>query len=215
MAYSNRIALVAGATGLIGRLLIQKLLDSPNYSRVRVLVRKPIDLQHPKLEVITFDFDKPDSSLLIADDVYCTLGTTMKKAGSAEAFERVDYHYPLTIAKLSQQNGAKRFSIVTAMGADAKSLFYYNRVKGRIETALKDIGFEGLFIFRPSLLLGDRAEQRFGEKLGSGFMKTFDFLIPSKYKGIEAAKVANAMAAITTSSVNGVVVYESDVLQEF
>jgi uncharacterized protein YbjT (DUF2867 family) len=112
-------------------------------------------------------------------------------------------------------NGAKRFAIITAMGADIKSGIYYNRVKGEVEDTLRGLGYESLLIFRPSLLLGNRPEKRTGERIGERFMKLLKPLIPTKYRAVEAQKVANAMALITASSVRGTVVYESDILQEF
>ena len=127
----------------------------------------------------------------------------------------MDYTYPYEIAKIGLANGAKRFAIITAMGADSKSLFYYNRVKGDIEENLKKLGYETLLIFRPSLLVGHRSESRFGEKLGERISKFLKPLIPVKYRAIEAKKVAKAMAAITSSNVKGTLVYESDVMQEF
>ena len=212
---SQKIALVIGGSGLIGKILIQKLLESDRYAKVRILVRSKFSLQHPKLEVIIFNFDAPDMNLIVADDVYCCLGTTMKKAGSKENFYKVDYLYPIQTAEAAFKNGTKRFSIVTSMGADATSVFYYNQVKGEIEEALKRIKFESLFIFRPSLLLGQRPETRLGEKIGEKLAKLFKPIIPSKYKAIEAEKVAKAMLSITTSSIKGIAIYESDVLQEF
>lgn len=215
MSVEKRTALVVGATGLVGLLTVDELLASEKYSKVKVLVRKPFPKQHAKLEAILFDFDQPDAALIQADDVYCCLGTTMKKAGSKAAFYQVDYTYPHEIAQMSLTNGAKRFAIVTAMGADKNSSIYYNRVKGEIETSLRDLGFETLLIFRPSLLLGNRPEKRMGEQIGEAVMKFFSPLIPQKYRAIEASKIARAMVLITSSGVKGNVVYESDVLQEF
>jgi uncharacterized protein YbjT (DUF2867 family) len=167
------------------------------------------------LEVIIFDFDNIDSSKVVADDVFCCLGTTMKKAGSRSEFYKVDFNYPLQIAKAALSNQAKRFAIVSAMGANSSSLIYYNRVKGEIEGSLKQLNFESLLIFRPSLLVGERNEQRFGEKMGERLSKMLNPLIPAKYQAIEAQKVANAMVLITASNVKGNLVYESDILQEF
>jgi uncharacterized protein YbjT (DUF2867 family) len=215
METKQQTALIVGATGLVGQLLVQKILESNEYSLVRVLVRRPIHWKHEKLSVIVQDFDAFTPEHIKADHVYCTLGTTMKKAGSAEAFYKVDYEYPLAIAKIAHQNGTRRFSIVTALGADSQSMFYYNRVKGQIEESLRKIGFETLLIFRPSLLLGDRSEQRLGERVGVWFANVFKKLIPNKYRGVQAAQVAQAMLTITTSSVGGSLVYESDLLQEF
>ncbi len=211
----KRIAVVVGATGLIGSWVVEKLLKSNKYHQVRVLTRKMLLINDPHLESIIFDFDNPSPDLVWGDDIFCCLGTTMAKAGSKEAFYKVDFVYPVQIAAMALANGAKRFAIVTAMGADSKSAIYYNRVKGEVEDALKDLGYKSLLIFRPSLLLGNRTEKRIGERIGEQFMKLFKPLIPGKYRAVEAEKVAAAMVLITTSSVQGTVVYESDILQEF
>src|SRR5690606_33293472 len=126
---------------------------------------------HPKMEVIIDDFKDLSHSRdkLQADHVYCCLGTTMKKAGSKEAFYAVDFHYPLEIAKYSQQQGASQFFLISALGANIKSKIFYNKVKGEIEVAVSSIPFQGINIFRPSLILGKRNEKRFGEDLAKVF----------------------------------------------
>lgn len=210
-----KTALVIGATGLIGDLLTHRLTESPAYERVKVLVRKPLTWQHPRLQETQFDFDRPNGLLTRADDVFCCLGTTMKKAGSRGAFRQVDYQYPLEVARLSLANGAQRFAIVTAMGADTESTFFYNRVKGEVERDLTALRFPTLLIFRPSLLLGNRTENRFGERLAEGAMRLFSPLIPTKYKGVEASKVANAMLTTMQQGLTGKHVYESDQLQAY
>jgi len=215
MTSEKRSALVIGATGLVGAKVVAKLLASEKYSHVKVLTRKPFTGSHPKLESIIFDFDHPDVALVEADDIFCCLGTTMKKAGSKDAFYLVDYTYPMEVAKIALANGAKRFAIITAMGADYTSLFYYNQVKGKVEESLRKLGYETLLIFRPSLLVGARQESRFGEKAGEWLSKLFRFVIPAKYRAIEADKVAEAMVSITSSNVKGTLVYESDLMQEF
>lgn len=215
MTSEKRSALVIGATGLVGAKVVAKLLSSDKYAHVKVLARKPYPSSHSKLESIVFDFDHPDSSLIQADDVFCCLGTTMKKAGSKEAFYKVDFTYPSEVAKLALANGAKRFAIITAMGADRTSMFYYNRVKGEMEESLRSMGYETLLIFRPSLLVGERSETRFGERAGEWIAKLFRFMIPVKYRAINADKVAEAMVSITSSNVKGTLVYESDLMQEF
>ncbi len=215
MTSEKRTALVIGGTGLVGRKVVANLLASEKYSQVIVFARKPFDLNHPKITPVIFDFDNPDPALVKADDIFCCLGTTMKKAGSKAAFYRVDYVYPYEIAQMALANGAKRFAIITAMGANHKSIFYYNRVKGDIEEKLKQLGYETVLIFRPSLLLGHRSEARLGEKIGERLAQFFKPIIPAKYRAIEAEKVAKAMVSITSSNVKGTLVYESDVMQEF
>ena len=210
-----KTALVVGATGLIGNHLTHKLVNHPAYSSVKVLVRKPMDFQHPKLEQIVVDFDNLDVALVKADDVFCCLGTTMKQAGSKEAFYKVDFEYPFETALAALQNGAKQFLIVTAMGADAQSMFYYNRVKGEIEQALANLGFPTLIIFQPSLLLGERKESRSGEGIASVLMKGLDFLIPAKYKAIKGETVANAMITLAQRGHKGKRVVTSAEMQSF
>ncbi len=210
-----KTALIVGATGLIGGHLTRKILNHPSYSKVKVFVRKPLDLQHLKLEQIVVDFDKLNASLVLADDIFCCLGTTMKQAGSKEAFYKVDYTYPLEVATSALANGAKQYMIVTAMGADAQSMFYYNRVKGEIEKALTDLDYPALIIFRPSLLLGERKESRSGEGFATIIMKTFDFLIPAKYKAIKGETVADAMLAMAQKGVTGKEIILSEKMQGF
>ncbi len=215
---NSKSALVIGATGLIGNLLTHQLVDSSFYDKIKVLVRRPLAWQHPRLQEVNFDFDRPNGLLTQAEDVFCCLGTTMKKAGSADAFKRVDYQYPLDIARLSLDNGAKQFAIVTAMGADVGSTFFYNRVKGEVERDLLALNFPTLLIFRPSLLLGDRAgreDNRLGERLAEGAMRLLSPLIPAKYKGISASKVANAMLTTMQAQLTGRHVFESDQLQAY
>lgn len=212
---THKTALVLGATGLIGDLLTRRLVESSVYERVKVLVRKPLLWQHPHLQETQFDFDRPNGLLTRADDVFCCLGTTMKKAGSRGAFRKVDYQYPLDVARLSLSNGAQQFAIVTAMGADTDSTFFYNRVKGEVERDLTALRFPTLLIFRPSLLLGNRNENRFGERLAEGAMRLLSPLIPAKYKGVEASKVANAMLTTMQQGLTGKHVYESDQLQAY
>ncbi|CAN5461480.1 oxidoreductase [soil metagenome] len=212
---THKTALVLGASGLIGNLLTHRLVDSPIYSNVKVLVRKSLSWQHPRLQEVQFDFDHPNGLLAQADDIFCCLGTTIKKAGSRENFRKVDYQYPMDIARLGLTNGAQQFAIVTAMGANPASSIFYNRVKGDVERDLAALNYPRLLIFRPSLLLGDRSENRFTERIASGVMRLFSPLIPAKYKGIDADKVANAMLLTMQQELTGKHVFESDVLQEF
>ncbi|WP_040006445.1 oxidoreductase [Fibrisoma limi] len=212
---NTKTALVLGATGLIGDRLTHRLVDSMVYEKVKVLVRKSLPWQHPRLQEILFDYEHPNGLLTQADDIFCCLGTTMKKAGSKEAFRKVDYQYPLTIARMGLENGARQFAIVTAMGADTNSMFFYNRVKGEVERDLTALNYPTLLIFRPSLLLGDRSESRLGERLAEGAMRLFNPLIPAKYKGVNADKVANAMLATTQQGLTGKHVFESDALQAY
>lgn len=212
-------ALIAGATGLTGSELVKVLLEDPAYDKVKVLTRRPLDVDHPKLEQVKADFFRLDqyAGHFKVDDVFCCLGTTIKKAGSQKAFRRVDYEYPVKIAELAKAAGAKKFLVISAMGADARSNVFYSRVKGQTEDALKKMEFPALHIFRPSLLLGKRDEFRLGEKAASLLAPVFSPLLRGgmkKYKPIEAADVAKAMCAASKSEEKGVLVHSTNEIAE-
>ncbi len=212
-----KTALIAGATGLIGNQLLNLLLDSNRYDIVKAVTRKPIHQIHQKLENFVIDLDQlhVDSIQLKADDVFCCLGTTMKQAGSKPAFRKVDYEYPLTLARLTKELGAKQYLLVSALGANKNSSVYYNRVKGEVEEAITSVGFDALHIFRPSLLLGHRSEKRSGEGAATFLFKYFNFLIPAKYDAIDSDKVASAMLHYAMLEQRGVHIHESMRLQQF
>ena len=155
-----------------------------------------------------------DSGLHV-DDVFCCLGTTMAKAHTKEKFYYVDFTLPYVLAKNSLQHGAKRYLLVSALGANKKSSIYYNQVKGEIEEAISNIGFETVHIFRPSLLLGPRVEKRSAEDAAKFFYKIFGFLIPAKYNAIDSLKVARAMKHFASQHQGGNFVHESTELQNF
>jgi len=188
-----KTALIAGASGLTGSYLLQLLLENEKYHQVIALLRKPLEWQHPSLQQIIYDYDHPDSEKVRATHVYCCLGTTMKKAGSKTAFRRVDHDYPLELARMAHQNGTERFALVSAVGANSRSLFFYNRVKGQLEEDVQQIPFEASYIMRPSMLLGPRNERRLGEEVGKFAMKPFRFLLPSRAKPVHASQVAACM----------------------
>ncbi|WP_159470567.1 NAD-dependent epimerase/dehydratase family protein [Dyadobacter sp. 3J3] len=216
---SYKTALVIGATGLVGKQVLNYLLASPIYNQIKVLTRRSSGIQHEKLDEIFFDFDKPDASLVKADDIFCCLGTTIKKAGSEEAFKKVDFQYPLQIGRLGKLNGASKYLIVSSMGADSKSFIFYNRVKGEIEKELTDLHYDALHILRPSLLLGDRGgESRFGEKIGEVLAKILDPVMVGplkKYAAIDSDKVARGMVELAQLPEKGVFIHNSAELQHF
>ena len=211
---ANKSALLIGASGLVGSKLLQYLLDSKEYNKVTIFLRKSIGFTHDKLEerVINFEQLEEYQELFRVDDVFCTLGTTMKKAKSKENFTKVDFVYPLEMAKLAEKYQAN-FYIVTSIGADPKSPFFYSRVKGQLEKELIKLNLPALHIFQPSLLLGDRKEFRLGEEIGAVFSKIFSifFIGPfKKYNAISAEKVAYAMYRATQQKLNGAHIYLSD-----
>ncbi|KRE32976.1 NAD(P)H-binding protein [Paenibacillus sp. Soil724D2] len=168
-------AIVAGGTGLVGRELIKLLLEDQAYTKVIALVRKNMQISHisgsEKLVQIVTDFNNLGAVIEQSDmehaHVFCTLGTTIKKAGSQEQFRKVDLAYPLKLGQIASAGKADAFAIVTAMGANRKSTIFYNRVKGEVEEGLRELKLRALYMLRPSLILGDRDETRWGEKWGS------------------------------------------------
>jgi uncharacterized protein YbjT (DUF2867 family) len=212
-----KTALIAGSTGLIGKQLLTLLLSTNRYDKVIALTRHDLGFTHRKLVELKVDFSQLDqyADKLVADDVFCCLGTTMTKAKSKQKFYEVDFTYPLRLAVATKLNNAKQYLIVSALGANKKSAMYYNRVKGEAEEAIGNLGFESLHILRPSLLLGSRDEQRPGEDAAKTFYKFFGFLIPTKYKGIDASAVARAMLHYASQQQPGKFIHESREMQQF
>lgn len=211
----GKTALVVGATGLVGSHLLSLLVEDEFYSKVKVLARRKPTIDHPKIEVIINDFQDLQSAAqnLKSDDVYCCLGTTRKKAGSKEAFYKVDFHYPLEIAKIAHQQGALHFFLVSSLGADVNSKMFYSRVKGEIEVAVSSIPFQSINVFRPSLLVGDRKERRFGESMAKWIscLLIFIFVGPlNKYRPIHAKTVAQGMLKIAKQELSGFYIFESE-----
>ncbi len=212
-----KTALVIGATGLIGKQLLETLLTDDYYHSVKTLSRKPINIVHPRHQNNIIDFDNVGQyrESMSADDVFCCLGTTMNQAKTKEAFRKVDLTYPYEIAEITKDLGAHQYLLVSALGADKTSSIYYNKIKGETEALITSVGFETLHIFRPSLLLGERAESRPGEDSAKLLYKAFSWLIPARYKGIDAGRVARAMNACAKEHKPGVSIHESLSLQKF
>lgn len=203
-----RTALVAGATGVVGAALLRQLLADARYGTVKVLVRRPLGISHAKL--VELSLSEPGPALLggklVADDVFCCLGTTHKKAGSRAAFERVDYHLVLEVARAALAQGAKQFLVVSSVGASRKSGSFYLRVKARMEQAVLDLGYEATHIFRPSLLLAARNESRPGEWLAQKAAPLINPLLTGKlaiYRAITAEDVAAAMMTLALRNLSG------------
>ncbi|GAA3402231.1 NAD(P)H-binding protein [Paenibacillus hodogayensis] len=201
---TGKTAIVAGATGLIGGELIGQLIADSRYNEVIALVRRPVSFpDSAKLRVVETDWSEEGLAGALqgswgAADVFCALGTTRKKAGSRLQFRRVDLEYPLLLGRMAKRYGASRFAVVSAIGSDPGSLFFYSRVKGEMERELRSLSLPGLHIFRPSLLVGDRAEIRPGEKAGEAIASFTSFLLVGRlraYRPIAAGDVARAMIA--------------------
>jgi uncharacterized protein YbjT (DUF2867 family) len=203
----SRTAVISGATGLVGAALLDQLLKGSDYSRVIAVSRRPLGVTHPKLSVVQHsleDFTQPDAALA-ADDAFCTLGTTTAKSGKV-GLERVDYHMVVDFARAVRAAGARRFTVVSSLGASARSPAFYSRVKARMEQAVAEIDFDAVDILRPSLLLGDRQESRPAEALAQRLAPLIaplfvGFLKP--YRPIAASDVARAMIEVTLEPAQG------------
>jgi uncharacterized protein YbjT (DUF2867 family) len=215
---SGRMAIVAGASGLVGAHCLRRLLASGLHEHVIAFVRGPLNVTHKRLQQRTVDFDRLGrmSAFPRAQDVFCCLGTTMKKAGSEEAFRKVDYEYVVRLAESSIRTGADRFFLVSAVGADPKSRVFYSRVKGEAEDAVARLGFAGLHIFRPSLLVGRRSEKRPGEELGIAAARLVSGVLfgpARKYRPIKADTVARAMIVVAREGSPGAHLYNADEME--
>jgi uncharacterized protein YbjT (DUF2867 family) len=206
---------LAGATGLVGRSILEGLLADPSVQSVHVLARRRPRVAHARITCHIVDFAAL-SSLPPVDEVYLALGTTIKVAGSQAAFRAVDFDANLAVARAALAAGARRCGLVSAMGANPKSSVFYNRVKGELEEALAQLPFEGLVIARPSLLIGDRAAlgqpERPLEKVSAVIGKILGPLIPANYRAIAAADVARTLLARTPSAEGRVVVLSGEIV---
>lgn len=216
---AGKTALIAGSTGLIGNELLQFLLNAKEYDKVTAIVRRPLEIKHPKLDEKIVDFDKLEEykDSFAVDDVFCCLGTTIKKAKTKEAMWKIDVDYPVAIAKLASSQGAKKFLLVSSMNADPNSPIFYSKMKGKLEEAIIQIPYESTSIFRPSLLLGNRQEYRLGERVAAAIFTKVPFLFAGplkKYKAIEGKTVASAMYRTAQGNKPEVTIYPSEQIQE-
>ena len=215
---SDKRALVFGATGLVGSHLVPQLLAHPAYAEVHVFGRRALKLTHPKLRQHLIDFERLEDyrDLIVGDDLFCCLGTTRKNAGSKEAFRHVDFDYNYLLALIAERNGINQYLLVSSVGADPDSPVFYSKVKGQLEKAVRELDFWSLHIFQPSLLLGERNENRFGEAVAQRIGKVLDKVtgnLLSKYKPIEAEYVAQAMVFAAQELTEGQHLHASHELQ--
>ena len=215
-----RKALIAGATGAIGSVLLKRLNDSDQYSEIHCIGRRPPALSSNKIKVHIVNAEELDQFSLptVIDDVFCTIGTTVKAAGSVENFKSVDRDYVHLVGKLALRSNAKTCSVISAIGADAGSRQYYNQTKGEVEELLRSLNLTSLRIFRPSLLHGNRSEFRLGEEVGYIALKLLSPLLQGrwkKYRAIRVEQVAKALFESTHQAYAGTKIFESDEIQHF
>jgi uncharacterized protein YbjT (DUF2867 family) len=213
-----RTAIVFGATGLVGNLLLEELINSAEYSAIKIFVRQSTGISEPKVEEIITDFSNPDSfsARLTGDDLFICLGTTIKKAGSVANMGKVDRDLPVKIAELAHKNGLKNIAAISSIGANENSKNYYLRIKGEMEKGILSLNIENTVIVRPSMLFGERKEKRTGEVVGKVVMKAFQPVLLGKllkYRAIHARDVAKAMILLLKEKKEETI-FESDELRK-
>ncbi|MFN0292710.1 oxidoreductase [Pedobacter helvus] len=191
-------AIIFGASGFIGGYLLSNLLQNDTYSEVTIVVRKPLNIQHPKLKMVLADYHSlaQNAAYLVADDVFISLGTTKKKTPDQKEYYQIDHDYPVLAAQLTKANGASAVMLVSAVGANAKSNIFYTKTKGEAERDVIAVGFKHTHIFRPSMIMGNRAESRPLERVFIKIFSVANLLLVgklNKYKGITAENIAKAM----------------------
>lgn len=216
----GKTALILGATGLVGGACLARLLKDDSFEKVVALTRTPLTVKHNKLFNAVVDFNHPDSYMeyCVGDLLFSAMGTTIGKAGSKDAFLKVDYTYPFEVAKAAKQNGVGSHVLISSLGADADSSIFYSQVKGKLERDISLLGFTTNIIIQPSILLGERKESRPMERIGQSFVQKCSFLFVgplAQYKGVSAETVAIAMIALAKGNNKGKLVVENRELFTF
>ncbi|MBT4337171.1 MAG: NAD(P)H-binding protein [Bacteroidetes bacterium] len=215
---SSNTAIVFGSTGLVGTELLNLLIDDNYWTKAEVFLRQALPITSPKIIQHVTNFDQIDkyAHLIKGDVIFICLGTTIKTAGSQDAFRYVDYELPVKVATLAHENGVKRLVLISSLGANSNSSNFYLRTKGEVEEKIKTIGFSHYYFLRPSLLLGSRREKRFGEKLGKVFMQTFKIALRGKlrkYRGVQASDVAKAMNIVIQKGLNENIIESEKIIE--
>ena len=202
---------VFGSTGLIGSNLLKYLEHDTYFSKVNVITRKPIHFKNSKFKNIVIDFSDINSiqdSLKNSQIVFVSIGTTQSKVNwDLKKYKKIDYEIPINIAKAAKKLNIKKYLIVSSAGADINAKGFYLSLKGQIESDIIKIGIKNTYIFRPSLLLGARKENRVGEKIAQVIMPLFSFLLPKKYRPINAESVAKSMINLSKTDINSIKIY--------
>ena len=216
----GRTAIIFGATGLIGDILLQKLIADDAYEKITVVARRPLTLKHKKINFIETDFDnlKNHAAQIVGDDIFCCIGTIQKKTPDLKIYKKIDYSYPLDFAAIGLKNGSSSYNLISSMSANANSRFFYTKLKGELERDLSTMPFKTINIYRPSLLDGERTGTRTAENF---FIKAMRFINPllfgslKKYRSIKAEVVAEAMLQEAKKEAPGIHIYQSDEIANF
>lgn len=215
---NNKSAIILGATGLTGNILLNKLLGDNRYGKIKIFTRRPLRFENPKVTEILCDLLDVDSykDNFYGDEVFCCIGTTTKKTPDKELYKKIDFGIPVSATKLCKQNEINTFIVISSMGANANSSIFYSKTKGEMEDAVLEQKIENTFILRPSMIGGNRNESRRGEKVGSVLMKILNPLIIGslrKYRIIDAEIIANAMIELANNKIDKQIIL-SDQIQE-
>ena len=197
----NKTAILLGATGLTGRILLNLLLFDPNYKKIKVISRTTVGFKNPKLEehlIDLFELEK-HKEIFFADEVFCCVGTTKAKTPDKETYRKIDYGIPVVAAKLCKENNINTFIVISAMGANTKSTIFYNKIKGEMERDVIKQNLKNTYILQPGLIVGVRNEKRIGEKIGGIILKFLNPIVPKKYRTISPEIIAKAMIVLTRS----------------
>lgn len=209
----KKTAIILGATGLTGGILLEKLLQNPSFEKIILFSRSSVGTNTPKIEEHLIDMFQLEeqAEAFKANVVFCCIGTTKANTPNKETYKKIDYGIPVTAAKLAKQNDIKSFIVISAMGADENSNIFYNKTKGEMQRDLLQYNIENTYILQPSLIVGDRNENRFGENMATVFMKIFGFLIPKKYKMINAETIAEAMVVLATEGYSNSLITSNEI----
>ena len=196
-----KTAIILGATGLTGSLVLEKLLKDDRYGTIKLFSRSTAGITHPKIEehlIDLFELEKYND-LFTGDEVYCNIGTTKSKTPNEEVYRKIDYGIPVTAAKLAKKNNIPKFLVISALGADADSKMFYNKTKGEMERDVLQQNVPETYIFEPSLIAGDRKEKRTFEAIGKQVMTVLNFFFVGplrKYRSIHPETIASAMVIV-------------------
>ncbi len=201
---------VIGATGLVGKQLVQQLLKDERFEKVRIFVRRETGLNHPKLEQFIIDFSKSETweKLLTGDVLFSALGTTLKQAGSKEKQYEIDFTFNLNFAKKAKENGIENFILVSSVGANSKSSIFYTRIKGELDEAVSEIGFKNLVILRPASLTGNREKRRLAEELTVPVLRVVTRFMLKNYRPVSGEIVAKAMINASFRTETNKIIFE-------
>ena len=212
-------AILLGATGAIGNILLLQLLENKSYSSVLTVGRKELRMHHPKLTQLVINFDELDnySAQITGDVVFCCLGTTKSQTPDPQQYRKIDYQYPLDVARTALKNGAESYHLVSSIGADKNSSTFYIKTKGEVEEDLKAIPFKNIHIYRPSMLDTERKDKRFIEGTANVLMHVINPILVGglkKYRSIKVETVAKVMLKLSLDDKAGIFTHESDEIQE-